>query len=334
MSFHGITQRCSLTTDKESSFPFRALSGGATDFNASREVGEAVTTRGARMISAETVSNPKALKALKEACSPDGVKAAKVSEVTGLSRSATLALLEKMRGRGELTRSEIPHKNLKMPGTFIYQCSPDISPKEIVAAEQSFASNRSPSKEKPAVSQISPGFDLELSAIKPANRADYVSVLLFVAQQKSVTLNQVWKALPGSGKQTHHTRLGKLIALGLIEREKRNLEGGGSQFFYFPNPKLSLPQVEALAQCSGVAIAAPESAPPPTETPENKDSEMTQPASASKPSSPLQSSSISLAERLLEAFPVFNPNWSEEAQEKWLLAIERLTRKMDEVIPK
>jgi len=250
----------------------------------------------------------KRLAVLEMAAQPSGIRASEAASILGLSRSAARTWLEKK----DLIRKEIPHKNPRMPPTYIYHLQGNISIEDL---RRSLETSSLETLENSALEK--PPFDphLALFSLKPSSREEHLKVLSLVEKRGTASLNQVTEGLSGSRKQTIHSRLERLRNLGFLEREKR--QGVGTQeFFYFLSPNVSLNEINSLRSSYG----DPDSLKSLSTADKAEVHNLTN--SLPETSDPY----AVLAKQLVQKLPEFDPTWSDDFKKAWFSSYEQLVK--------
>lgn len=262
----------------------------------------------------------------------DDFKIKDLLEVTGLAYSPTRARLQQFELRDLITRTELLSNKTGVRPTYVYHLAYNITVEAIQDALRYifFSYNRpevSSSSQAEAKRDDSQAthrrvmtMEQPLSTIfaQLRNASTYISLVNAVADQGSVTINDLTKMVKTGRKGTVHSQLEKLRELGVLEREKRYGENQ-QVYFYFLAPGITKEQVKELKEMFNTHSDL-------TVTPTNsaKSSEVEKPREqTNEERRSIQYTSFDLdtqkaeIDALLAQLPLFDPSWSKEVQSRW-----------------
>jgi len=176
-----------------------------------------------------------------------------------------------------------------------------------------------------------------IQSMKVRSVEPYYRIVIDLDHRKGATLNEVVQDLK-SKPQNEHSRLDKLIKIGVVEREKRgggeNLKSSGVQeFYYYISPEISKEEIEEIKKLVEDQPHAITQIVLPKDTEHEQEVNNLDEVSGAmetKPGKATEGNSLnqlSLKEKIqmrLSMLPEFDPSWPPAAQQAWFQAIKRL----------
>lgn len=254
---------------------------------------------------------------LRQVLEGGGIRAVTAKEVSGYSTMPTMDLLNELEKDGVLEKSVIPNPiSPKMQPGFFYTPGSKLSAdyiKELEAFKEARSSNSNSSSPGDPASPRIP--DPSFYGLSKSRMLKHVQTIRLVEKYGRLSVGQLHELIPGRVRQSHSKRLEALRSLGWLDR-KNNVPGfhpGEYLYFVAANAPLSdLPDIDAemVDQLRLLKIQEPIEQPVARRRVER----------CRKPLDGGTQQSKAIATSL----PPFNPNWSTEAQERWLRIAEKL----------
>ncbi len=170
---------------------------------------------------------------------PEGFTTGEIAKQVGISRGQARKNAANLVGRGLLERTVTPHKSDKMPPTHKYNLGSRIDEKRLKSVIEAFPTlevkalnnNREEILESQEMSEFPAFFEEYLGDVKRTYRGGYWTVFSCVSDNEPITVRDIRLKI-GAGNSVTHSRLAKLVEVGLVERDKRD-----KQYIYSLTPK-------------------------------------------------------------------------------------------------
>jgi predicted transcriptional regulator len=182
---------------------------------------------------------PTDLMCLEYLCShPTGARVKDLTSYVRLTHSPILKRMRRLTEVGFVKYEEIPHRNPGMPATFVYY---PTSGWDLEAVRKTLASTQLGRSalvrvtESKSITDIDKGdtdFSRKISCIRPSSRQEHIQLAKLAVEIGSLTMI-LGSELTGRPRQTIHSQLKRLADIGVLCREKQELENGSKEFVYF-----------------------------------------------------------------------------------------------------
>jgi predicted transcriptional regulator len=272
----------------------------------------------------------------------DGSLSKDLSKHVNLTRSPILKRMKQLVDAGLISNEAVPHRNSKMPSTFVYYPAVGLSleavqialrrvkppvPRHKKSAEKGELSDLSfdPSMDEQCLlvdvqSSISL-FASRISKIRVSVRSEHLQLLRFIANHGDLTMIAA-SEMTGKQRQTVNSQLQRLVKLGILYREKQMLDRGVKEFVYKLLSDITLSDVMSYP-FSGADLFA------------SAAEMMLQPTSAfhvpqvfsmsENPQTAANTQGVPFSyQDLAKMMPPFDPDWPDDWKATWFAAFRKI----------